>query len=1198
MSLRFVVLLAIAMLFPGLKEKKTELVLQTGHSETPYSGTFSPDGQLIVTTEVTKTEGILWDVKSGRQLRRFKSGVNPVFLSDGKTLLSLLHSTIQFLDIETGKLIQTLEEPFSEPMELHVTSDDLIYVADEEYIYFLSPGGRPLDSPLEIPKGFKIASFSPDDKFASVVNESQAQILDLENRRVYREFKIIQNWVPRIKFSPDSRYAWQDVTPSDLKEKHLQIFDITNNRMYTDIVFNPALEAINMVGIDPKRNCYIITRKQKTFSEPKTIEWRDLTTGRIVKSWETSQDYAMFSAFSPDQSLILVGDEVWDLQNNRLVTKLSKRASHAAKTAFWNLEFSPDNNYLAYGIGENLGYTCVWDLRMGKPLELIKDGGPMCFLNNSEQLLISAGSEANIYSLPSGRGVRRIVFQGSAPFGSIDASSDSKNLAAISREWNKTEDGKSTVSTSISVFDLQTGASIAQVSTPAQGIVIRYSADNKYVLALFEKSFVAYNAATLSPHRSLTFEQNVKQMALNRQQTRLAILVRRQSKQEGPRLNIYSWPSVELTKSIQFEAHWDDDMVWSADGKYVYVSGLRNVYKLDVAAGEAVNWYGGYFHAVTYLALSADGAYLATASYDGYVVLWDTATDKEACKLIYLNGSKDIRHNSIGTSYTRQAPDGGALLANVDPKGPAYAGGIRKGDIVIAYNGAPVVEYTDYTAGLLRRAKKGESIKLKIKRGTSTIDANVTVAEQILKWQPSGIQDWIIVTPELYYMASSGISRSAHFVNGTKFTPFENYDLIFNRPDKVVSSLGLASPEIIQAYANAYQKRLVKMGFGDNVSAKNLEQPVVKALTLEGDFHTDQTRVTIGIEAFDQSSTLNRINVYANEVAIHGSKGISISALDAKTIKRSIELELSHGKNIIKVSVHNSNGVESLKESIEVICQAPKPKPDLYVLTLGVSDYDDDEYDLTYAAKDAKDLALALQAMPSEYGSIKVKTLTDQQVTLENIRASKTFLKGSRVDDCVVLFFAGHGVLDDKLDYYLATCDMNFNQPGGRGLAYEELESLVDGIPARRRVILIDACHSGEIDKEETELVADQSFEGGTIKSRAFKFKKASKKLGLQTSFELMRELFSDLRRGTGAVVISSASGTEFAFESQKWKNGIFTYCVLAAIDQKRADTDYSGSIEVSELQSFVSTWVTKMTYGKQTPTARKESLEFDFRVF
>jgi hypothetical protein len=98
-----------------------------------------------------------------------------------------------------------------------------------------------------------------------------------------------------------------------------------------------------------------------------------------------------------------------------------------------------------------------------------------------------------------------------------------------------------------------------------------------------------------------------------------------------------------------------------------------------------------------------------------------------------------------------------------------------------------------------------------------------------------------------------------------------------------------------------------------------------------------------------------------------------------------------------------------------------------------------------------------------------------------------------------------------------------------------------------------------------------------------------------------MNEIFADLRRGTGAVVISSASGVEFAFESDQWHNGVFTYSILEAFKNfvyNRTDKNFSRMLEVSELKDFVIENVTRLTNGKQHPTSRRENLEFDFVVW
>ncbi len=67
----------------------------------------------------------------------------------------------------------------------------------------------------------------------------------------------------------------------------------------------------------------------------------------------------------------------------------------------------------------------------------------------------------------------------------------------------------------------------------------------------------------------------------------------------------------------------------------------------------------------------------------------------------------------------------------------------------------------------------------------------------------------------------------------------------------------------------------------------------------------------------------------------------------------------------------------------------------------------------------------------------------------------------------MIISYSGHGLLSKDYDYYLSTYNVNFQMPEENGLAYDELENLLDSIPARKKLMLIDACHSGEVDKEE-----------------------------------------------------------------------------------------------------------------------------------
>jgi len=196
-----------------------------------------------------------------------------------------------------------------------------------------------------------------------------------------------------------------------------------------------------------------------------------------------------------------------------------------------------------------------------------------------------------------------------------------------------------------------------------------------------------------------------------------------------------------------------------------------------------------------------------------------------------------------------------------------------------------------------------------------------------------------------------------------------------------------------------------------------------------------------------------------------------------------------------------------------------------------------------------------------------------------------------------MIFIAGHGVLDANLDYYFATYDMDFTNPSNKGLAYDDLEGLLDGIKPLKKTLIIDACHSGEIDKDEVVLAQNDTQEGDDIQFRTVG-NSVAPKLGMQNTSELTKQLFTDLRKGTGATVISSAGGMEFAMESADWKNGLFTYCLLNGITTGDADLNKDGEIWLSELQEYVGEQVTLLSNGKQQPTSRIENQVVDFRVW
>ena len=184
-------------------------------------------------------------------------------------------------------------------------------------------------------------------------------------------------------------------------------------------------------------------------------------------------------------------------------------------------------------------------------------------------------------------------------------------------------------------------------------------------------------------------------------------------------------------------------------------------------------------------------------------------------------------------------------------------------------------------------------------------------------------------------------------------------------------------------------------------------------------------------------------------------------------------------------------------------------------------------------------------------------------------------------------------------NYFFATHDIDFNKPGENGLPYEALESLLANTKAYRKLLIMDTCHSGELDKEEVEESKNEDVRIGDVQFRSVNSAlKLKESFGVENVNEMMEMLFTDVRKGTGATVISSAGGVEFAMESDTWKNGLFTYCFINGLTDKSTDTNYDGIITVSEIRAYVYKNVTLLSKGRQKPTAKSENLSVDFRVW
>lgn len=446
-----------------------------------------------------------------------------------------------------------------------------------------------------------------------------------------------------------------------------------------------------------------------------------------------------------------------------------------------------------------------------------------------------------------------------------------------------------------------------------------------------------------------------------------------------------------------------------------------------------------------------------------------------------------------------------------------------------------------------------------------------------------------------YYAGAPEAVKSFYFRKGMQTIGMDQLDARYNRPDLILEEtirmMGLKDTLLLASYRKALEKRWKKLGIDHNRFTESYGLPAAEILNRDKiSFEQKDNRLTLHLRAADSLYTLDRFNIWVNESPVFGQQGLQIGERNLRSLDTSIQIRLSAGMNRIECGVRNSIGTENYRFPLEVNYQPPTPEMEMTrFIGIGIDRFSENDHDLQYSVEDIRELALALKARYP--GRILIDTLFNEDVTAENVKRLRTGLLKSTVNDKVVIAYSGHGLLSRDFDYYLSTYSVNFEKPEINGLPYDELESLLDSIPARRKLLLIDACHSGEVDKEE---MARMKAAADTLKRQGIKGGKPSYTgktiLGMQNSFELMQNLFVNLGRSTGATVIAAAAGTQFAQERGDLKNGVFTYCILELLQNQ-------PSVKISELKESVGERVVQLTSGLQKPTSRSAPILSDWEL-
>jgi WD40 repeat protein len=256
-------------------------------------------------------------------------------------------------------------------------------------------------------------------------------------------------------------------------------------------------------------------------------------------------------------------------------------------------------------------------------------------------------------------------------------------------------------------------------------------------------------------------------------------------------------------------------------------------------------------------------------------------------------------------------------------------------------------------------------------------------------------------------------------------------------------------------------------------------------------------------------------------------------------------------------------------------------KGNAYVVTVGVNAYENSEWNLKYAARDAKIIEKTLVEKLQQTGQFENivaislisdykmelgnRVVTENNATKQNFKAVLDFLAGKKVDtdiikaipragrlreanpeDLLFISFSSHGDTDRQGNFYFFPYDIGKDSHKktpkenflNRCISSDELSLWLRDVDAGEMVMVVDACHSAAT-------VEKEGFKPGPMGSRGL----------------------GQLAYNKGMKILAASQADNVAQESSKIRQGLLTYALVHdGIDAVGADFEpEDNSITLSE---------------------------------
>jgi WD40 repeat protein len=1136
-----------------------ELVLNIDHVGEITAVAVAPDSRTIASGSRDRSVK-LWDAASGKLLRTLSGHRDAVlsvtFAANGATLYSgSRDGTVRAWEVANGRLVGTFNAgpPLTAGGSVNAIAALPVKGADGIATLLMARAvgpanvvqlGRVGGAPGEaIPplaghlKTVRVLGFSPDGKLlASGSDDGAVKLWDAEDGSLQRTLKGYAMPVTTIAFSADST---QMLTGSE--DGIAKVWDLASGKERQELQMNRPGDGVFAVAFAPDGVTAVTGGHGGRTGRDFLMVW-NAAAGKLVRTAAGHEAPVTAVAFAPDGRTFVSGARdntlrVWDTQGGEpRAVGTSERVADVA--------CDPTGGMLASAGAD--GTVRLWDAHTGALLRALTGHTgrvlSVAFAPDG-QTLASGGVDKSVHLWNPRTGAAGLTLAGaSGPVNALTFTPDGGTLVGGT--------GASVADGTVTLWDARTGALRQSLSEQSLGMVhaVAVSPDGTLIAtgsnawnggavrvwdAVTGKLLLREATRTV---RAVAFSPDGKQLATGSATTN------EEGEPTGEEIRIWNARTRELQRTLIAPEEGGGAWALTYANNATLVSGGRGgtLRVWNARTGEMTQTLAGHIGAVLSLTVAAPKpagpgpALVASGGLDNTVRLWRLG-----------GGAAKLLATLVTVPPPAPGADGWIALA---PEGFYDSAPGAERLIAWSVGGSlfPVAafEQTFHRPELVRRALQGEVLP-----ETGEVEAfarGAAVPPQLQFQAPRDGQDIAgakQVRVELTVTDERRVTRVEVFANGrpVQAKPLE----VAAKPLEVAAKPLEVAAKPLEVAAKPLEVAAKPL----EVAAKPLE---VAAKPLE-----------VAAKPLEVAAKPLEVAAKPLEVA---AKPIPLSHKILQQFQIDVPLPADDALVTLTALAYNEQSLQSRDEIRLTRGGAATlpvgPRGTLFVLAVGVSQYRDPKHNLKYAASDAEAFANLWQQQNGSalYQSVSVTRLTDAEATAPRVRAALfQILERATESDTVAIFLSGHGVQVGDAQYYFATHEID---PSSRArvaetaLPWTVLQTTLAAVKARRVLLFLDACHSGN-------------------------------SLGVQQAEnERMAEL---LVKRAGVMVFASSRGSEYSYELDEAKQGAFTSALVEAIRDGKADLEIGGRrdgiVTAEELLVYLRARVPQLTEGRQTPS-------------